>query len=66
MIIIKEYAIVYKESLLHTFYVEADSEEEAEEEFDRLVENGEIDFSDGEIYDTSTSVYPIYKPEGMN
>lgn len=50
----KEYLITYKEHLVHSFYVKADSEDEAMEEFDRLVENGEIDFSGGEVYDTDT------------
>jgi hypothetical protein len=59
VIALKTYAIVYKVRLVHTFYVEANSEDEAEEEFDRLVENGEIDFSGGEVYDTSTSVHLI-------
>jgi len=50
----KEYLITYKEHLVHSFYVKADSEDEAMEEFDRLVKNGEIDFSGGEVYDTDT------------
>lgn len=55
--IIKEYTIIYKEEVVHTFYVTANSEEEAEEEFDRLVEEGEIDFSRGEVYDTSINIF---------
>lgn len=50
----KEYRITYKEHLVHTFYVKADTPDDAIEEFDRLVENGEIDFSGGEVYDTDT------------
>jgi hypothetical protein len=55
--IIKEYTVIYKEEVVHTFYVTANSEEEAEEEFDRLVEEGEIDFSRGEVCDTSINIF---------
>ena len=49
----KTYKIIYTESLVHAFYIKANSKEEAEEEFERLGNNGELDFSDGEVYDTN-------------
>ena len=50
------YKIIYKETLVHTFYVEANSEEEANKVFENQVSNGEIDFSDGEIDDTEIKI----------
>ena len=47
----KTYKIIYTESLYHEFYVDAESEDEAREKFELQSENGELDFSDGEIYD---------------
>ena len=49
----KTYKITYTESLFHVFYVDANSEEEAREEFNRRAFNAEFDYSDGEIYDTN-------------
>ena len=48
----KTYKVTYKETLVHTFYVEANNEEEAEEEFRRQSMACELDFSDGEIDET--------------
>lgn len=48
----KTYKVIYTESLFHVFYVEAESEEEAREKFDKMAYNGELDFSDGEVDDT--------------
>jgi DNA-dependent RNA polymerase auxiliary subunit epsilon len=48
----KTYKVIYTESLFHVFYVEAESEEKAREEFDRKAYNGELDYSDGEVYDS--------------
>lgn len=50
------YKIIYKEVLHHEFEVEANSREEAEKEFGRLADAGEIDFSDGEVIDTETTI----------
>ena len=52
----KEYKITYKETLVHTFYVTADSEEEARSAFDAEVHEGLIDFSDGEVAETEVSI----------
>ena len=46
------YKIIYTESLSHEFYVDAASENEAREKFAYLSENGELDFSNGEVYDS--------------
>ena len=45
----KTYKVTYIEKLIHTFYVEAESEEEAERAFEEGCENSQFDFSDGEI-----------------
>ena len=50
----KTYKITYTETLVHTFYVEADSPEEAVKVFDESARAGEFDFSDGEIANTET------------
>lgn len=47
------YKIVHKEELIGWFYVEADSEEEALEEFGFQVNDGRIDFSDMEMIKSS-------------
>lgn len=53
----KNYQIIYNEVITHSFQVEANSEEEAEVEFKRMADNGELDFSYGEITDTSFEIY---------
>lgn len=50
------FKVTYVEHLVHTFYVEADTKEEAEAKFNELANNGELDFSYGEIYDTETTM----------
>ena len=57
------YKIIYKEVLHHEFEVEANSREEAEKEFGRLADAGEIDFSDGEVIDTETIIQPAETDE---
>lgn len=48
----KKYKIIFKETLTHEFYVEAESPEAAEEEFNHLVSENKIDFSYGEVTDS--------------
>lgn len=48
----KTYKVTYKETLIHTFYVDANSSEEAEVIFNKQGMNGELDFSDGEVDET--------------
>ena len=43
------YKVVYEERIIHCFYIEADSEDGAMEEFERLSFNAELDLSDGEL-----------------
>ena len=45
----KTYKVTYIEKLIHTFYVEAENEEEAERAFEEGCMNSQFDFSDGEI-----------------
>ena len=47
------YKIIHKEELVGWFYVEADSEKEALAKYDEMVNNGEIDYSDMEMVDSS-------------
>ena len=51
----KRYKIIHKEELVGWFYVEANSEEEALEEWNRKVSNGEVDFSDMELLESFDS-----------
>ena len=44
--------ITYKETLIHTFYVDANSKEEAEAIFNEQGMTGELDFSDGTVDET--------------
>lgn len=53
----KNYMIIYNETVSHVFYVDADSKEEAEEKFEEMASNGELDYSDGEVIDTETKIY---------
>ena len=46
----KTYEIIYKEELYHTFYVEANSKEEAEQKL--WTNPSEFDYSNGECYDS--------------
>ena len=46
------YKIKHCEKLTGIFYVEADSEADAIDEFDRMCSAGEIDFSDLEMIDS--------------
>lgn len=52
----KTYKVIYKETLVHTFYVEASNEEETKKVFENNVAYGEFDFSDGEIDDTEFKI----------
>lgn len=55
----KKFTIIYNETVTHWFDVEAENEEEAEKEFACQVDNGEIDFSDGEVTDFSIEVVEV-------
>lgn len=49
----RQYKIVHKESLVGWYYVEADSEQEALEEWRHMLCDGKVDFSDLELIDSS-------------
>lgn len=55
----KKFTIIYNETVTHWFDVEAESEEEAEAEWQFQVNNGQIDFSDGEVTDSSIEVVEV-------
>ena len=52
----KTYKVTYKETLIHTFYVEATNEEEAHRVFEEGCMNAQFDFSDGEIEETDYTI----------
>jgi hypothetical protein len=52
MVIMKTYKVTYKETLIHTFYVDADNEKEAEKIFREKSKACEFDFSNGVVDDT--------------
>lgn len=52
----KEYKVTYRETLVHTFYVCADDEDEARVTFNARVNEGLIDFSDGEVTETEINI----------
>lgn len=52
----KTYKVTYKEHVSHEFYIEAESRTEAEKEFYRKANNGEINFDDGEVYNTHMNI----------
>lgn len=48
----KTYKVTYKETLIYTFYVDADNEKEAEKIFREKSSASEFDFSNGVVDDT--------------
>ena len=52
----KTYKVIYKETSLGVYFVDASSEEEALAKFEKASAEGEIDFSDMEINETETTV----------
>ncbi len=52
----KTYKVTYIEKLIHTFYVEAENEEEAEEAFEQGMMDDAFDLSGGEVDDADYSV----------
>mgnify|MGYP004645655295 CR=1 FL=1 len=53
----KTYVVIYKEVLSHTFYVEANNENEAKKKFEETQKSGDFDYSSGKIVNTTTEVY---------
>ena len=52
----KTYKVTYKETLIHTFYVEANNEDEAAIVFEEGCMNSQFDFSDGCVDDTDYTI----------
>lgn len=59
----KTYKVIYTETLAHTFYVEANSEEEADKVFREKSMECEFDFSNGEVIDTGYIIEDMNEPE---
>jgi hypothetical protein len=64
----KTYKVTYKETLIHTFYVEANNEEEAKGAFEEDLMDGKVDFSDGEVDETEYKLEELgeYIPSAEN
>jgi hypothetical protein len=64
----KTYKVTYKETLIHTFYVEAENEEEAKDAFEEDLMQGRVDFSDGEVDETEYKLEELgeYVPSAEN
>ena len=64
----KTYKVTYVEKLIHTFYVDANNEEEAQEVFEEDLMQGNVDFSDGEVSDTEYKLEELgeYIPSAEN
>ena len=43
----KTYQVYYKEIIEYKFYVDAESEDKVEEELNKMIANGNINFDDG-------------------
>ncbi len=43
----KTYKVYYKEIVEYKFYVDAESEDKVEEELNKMISNGNINFDDG-------------------
>lgn len=59
----KTYKVTYKETLVHTFYVDANNEDEAEAIFQEKSMACEFDFSDGEVEDTEYIIEDVSEDE---
>jgi hypothetical protein len=57
MVMKKTYKIVYTETLVHWFYVEAENEAEAKEKFEQGMMDGEFDFCHGDVVDADFGIY---------
>lgn len=52
----KAYKIVHTETLMTEIYVDAETDEEALAKYQTMLNNGEIDFSDEDLVDSSDEV----------
>ena len=52
----KTFKVTYTEKLIHEFYVDEESVEDASNKFYNQLNNGEIDFSDGCLVDSKINI----------
>ena len=45
----KTFKVTYKEVLIHEFYIDAETESDVDDKFVEMANEGELDFSHGEI-----------------
>lgn len=45
----KTFKVTYRETIWHEFYVEAETEDDVSDEFCRMANDCELDFSDGDL-----------------
>ena len=45
----KTFKVIYQEVLMHEFYIEAETESEVDAKFVEMANDGELDFSNGEV-----------------
>lgn len=45
----KTFKVTYKEVIVHEFYVDAETESEVDDRFTEMADEGELDWSHGEI-----------------
>jgi hypothetical protein len=65
----KTYKVTYKETLIHTFYVEAEDEDEADAIFEGQCMACELDFSDGVVDEAEYTIDVVnddYTPSAEN
>lgn len=55
----KTWKIIHREELVGWYYVEAETVEDAMEEWKRRVENGQVDFGDMEMVDSDDVVEEV-------
>ena len=55
----KTYKVTYMEKLIHEFYVDADDEYDASDKFYAQLNNGEVDFSDGCLVNSSVKLEEV-------
>ena len=52
----KTYKIIYKETLVHWFYVDAENEADAQARFEQGLIDCEFDFCDGDVADSDYEI----------
>ena len=52
----KTYVVIYKETVIHEFYVDAENETEAQDKFEQGLMDGEFDFTHGYTDETNYKI----------